>query len=189
IARNGAAETFRVLGHARRELQTRHESSGLFADFDAAPKSDVALDRIGGFLGLGIVPGGVLIRLLTDLNVVITCQPFPRAGRVGIARSEEFFFDRVGGKIMIALDDDGAIGFRQNRILPRGFHAHVLHRSCLVISRRSETWRTHKDNGPDTSCGNWVGPDRPRWPKTRLSARSACRQKNPRSIPDNGSYT
>src|ERR1044071_2009654 len=95
---------------------------GLLVDFDAAPKGDVTLDRTGGVLGLGIKPRSILVYLTADVDMIITRQPLPRAGRMGVAGTKKFLLDRIRWKVVIAFDDDRALGLRQDRILPDSFH-------------------------------------------------------------------
>src|SRR6266508_851132 len=94
----------------------------LFVHLHAAPKSDVIFDLLSRILRLRIVPSGILIRFLADLDVIVTRKSLPRTGAVRIARLEKFPLDGIRRKIMIALDDNRFIGFRQQRILPNGFH-------------------------------------------------------------------
>ena len=53
---------------------------------------------------------------------------------------------------MIALYDNGLIGFGNDRIFPGRLHETPLFRLQAPNSIRSETLRTHKNNEPDTNC-------------------------------------
>src|SRR4051812_15752151 len=67
-------------------------------DGDPAPERDVVLDLLGGLLRRRIVPGGVLVDLITDYDVVIARGPLPSAHGVRVARPQVLAVTLDGGK-------------------------------------------------------------------------------------------
>jgi hypothetical protein len=67
------------------------------------------LDRFGRLFRLRIVPGGILIGPVADLEVVVARDALPRTRGVRVAWSKIFSLDRIRRKIVIALYDNGLI--------------------------------------------------------------------------------
>ncbi len=76
-----------LLIEAQRKLRVFHceadvrqsERAHHLSDLHAFPESDAAFDVIGGFLGVGIIPGGVRIAFAVDFDVVVLRGAFPSA--------------------------------------------------------------------------------------------------------------
>src|SRR5215813_12593544 len=102
-----------------RSLNRRHSS--LFYNH-AFPKREVIFDVLRGLFRIRIVPCRVLVHFSVDDDVVITRRALPRADRVGVARLETFFVDRVRREIVIAFDDDGFVTFGDYCAVPNRFH-------------------------------------------------------------------
>ena len=94
----------------------------LLAHFDAAPECNKPFDLSGGLFRFRIVPSGVWVGFVADLQVVIVCGALPVTGALRIARRKVFRLDRVRRKVVITLDDDGLVGFGYDRIFPNRFH-------------------------------------------------------------------
>ena len=130
------------------------ESKELRYNFHAAPESDMIFDRFGRFFRLGVVPGGILIGSITDPNMIVARDALPRTCGVGLAWSQILPLDRIRRKIVIALYDNGLIGFGNDRIFPGRFHEILSFDYEQPNSIRSETSRTRKNNEPDTNCAS-----------------------------------
>src|SRR6516165_4314332 len=98
------------------------KNKDLWNNLYAAPEGDIILNRVSRLLRRGIVPGGVLIGSIAYPDVVVTCDAFPRTGAMGFAWKKIFALDRIRRKIVIALDDNGLIGFGNDGIFPGRFH-------------------------------------------------------------------
>src|SRR5437879_4096199 len=85
---------------------------------DAFPERDVTGDLLRRVARGRIVPGRVLVYLPADVDVVVARRALPRADRVRLARLEELFADRVGRKIVIALDDDRLVRLGEDGVVP-----------------------------------------------------------------------
>src|SRR5262249_45418855 len=86
-------------------LTSRADERSSGVDADAAPERDVILDLVRRFLGLGVVPGGVLVGLALHHHVEVARGPFPWAGRVRRAVVKVVARDRVGREVVVPLDD------------------------------------------------------------------------------------
>src|SRR4029453_13984597 len=96
--------------------------SELLGDFHAAPEGDMIFDRFHRFFRLRVIPSRILIGSITDPNMVVACDALPRTCAVSVAWSQIFPLDRIRGKIVIALYDNGLIGFGNDRIFPGRLH-------------------------------------------------------------------
>src|SRR5205823_13850408 len=70
----------------------------------AFPEGDVTLDVRGRRLRLRVIPGGVLVHLAADRDIVVAGRPLPAADRVRGAVAQVLAADRLGREIMVALD-------------------------------------------------------------------------------------
>src|SRR5205085_368554 len=71
-------------------------------------------------LRLGIVPGGVLVALPVDKDIVVAGHALPRARRVMAALAEELLAQRLRREVMVALDHNGLVAFGQHGVIPDG---------------------------------------------------------------------
>lgn len=78
-------------------------------DFDTFPEGDVALDVVRGFLGVRVVPCGVLVLVAIDDDGVVRGNTFPTAGRVSTGVFEELLLDRIRREIVIVFHHDGFV--------------------------------------------------------------------------------
>src|SRR2546428_12158479 len=84
---------------------------GLGLPLDAFPEGDIASDVLGGILGRGVIPGGVLVDHPVHFHVIVAGLALPRVGREHGAWFEVLMFDRIGREILIAFDDDASLAF------------------------------------------------------------------------------
>src|SRR5690242_15958191 len=112
--------------HARPLFPHLKKKYALSFDRNALPKRHMVGNLSGRRLRRGIVPGGVLIDLSPDLNVVIAGFAFPWASRMRLARFEIFAFDGIGRKVTIILHRLATVAFRENRSIPDGFRHGIL---------------------------------------------------------------
>jgi hypothetical protein len=73
-------------------------------NFHSLPECDVILDILCCIFRHRIKPGGILVDLTANDNVVIARRSLPTTNRMGFARLEEFFPDRVVREILVAFD-------------------------------------------------------------------------------------
>src|SRR2546425_1703669 len=99
---------------------------GLGLHLDAFPEGDIASDVLGGVLGRGVIPGGVLVDLAVYFHVIVTGLALPRAGRVRCARFEVLTFDRIGREVVIAFDDLALVAFGEHGPVPDCFCHGIL---------------------------------------------------------------
>src|SRR6266508_4629990 len=97
-------------------------SPRLRAYLHAAPKGDVIFNLLSSLLRFRVIPGSILIHFFVDLNVIVAGKPFPGASALFFARAKIFLLDRLRREVMISLNDDRLVRFRQQRIFPSGFH-------------------------------------------------------------------
>src|SRR5260370_22595175 len=82
------------------------------------PEGGPARDAFCRWAGVGVVPGGVSVDLVTDNDVVVAGHPLPVAGRVAIAGANVLLADVVKREVLIALDNDSGRAVRQNSVVP-----------------------------------------------------------------------
>src|ERR1044071_21036 len=99
-------------------IMVKRKRQRLIPDLYAPPERNVVLDLLGGFFGLGIIPRGILIGVITNSDMIVAGKAFPRAGGVFLALLKVLFFDRIGREVMIPLDHDGLIRLSQYRVFP-----------------------------------------------------------------------
>ena len=78
------------------------------------------LGRCG--FGIGIVPGGILVDLPIDDNVVVARFAFPWASGKRCALLKIFSLDRLRREIVVAFDDYRIGALRQNSVVPGRRH-------------------------------------------------------------------
>src|SRR5690606_8114647 len=89
---------------------------------DPVPEGDAALYRCGRLLRFGVVPGGVLVDLSIDDDIVVAGVALPGAMAVRTAGPEVLLPDRIWREVVIAFDDDRIVALGQDRIFPGGLH-------------------------------------------------------------------
>src|SRR5260370_39342415 len=82
------------------------------------PEGNPARDAFCGGAGVGVVPGCVLVDLVTDNDVVVAGHPLPVAGRVGVAGAKGILANVNEREVLIALDDDCVRAFRPHSVVP-----------------------------------------------------------------------
>src|SRR5260370_15397837 len=82
------------------------------------PEGNPARDAFRGWAGVGVVPRGVSVDLVTDNDVVVAGQPLPVAGRVAAAGANVLLAHVSKREVLIALDNDGVRAFRQHSVVP-----------------------------------------------------------------------
>src|SRR5260370_26124206 len=82
------------------------------------PEGHPARDAFCGWAGVGVVPGGVSVDLVTDNDVVVAGHPLPVAGRVAVAGANVLLADVAKRGVLISLDDDCVRPFRQHSVVP-----------------------------------------------------------------------
>src|SRR5260370_5008334 len=82
------------------------------------PEGNPARDAVCGGAGVRVVPGGVLVDLVSDNDVVVAGHPLPVAGRVAVAGAKVILANVNKREVLIALDDDCVRAFRQHSVLP-----------------------------------------------------------------------
>src|ERR1700709_616533 len=92
-------------------------------DLHAFPERNAVADIGGGFLGLGGIPGRVFVARAVHLQAVVMRLALPGAATGQGARLEQVPVETAGGEIGIALDGHDVVAFRENRVVPGGFHA------------------------------------------------------------------
>src|SRR6476619_2453899 len=103
-------------------FRTSTDRKLLLANFHAVPKRHIVFDGLGGLFGFGIKPCGIGINFSADVNVVITGEPLPRAGRMRLTSVKEIFLDRIRWKVMVAFDHLGVSRLSQHGVFPDRFH-------------------------------------------------------------------
>src|SRR4051812_34832427 len=96
------------LGEGEKKLFYRH----------ALPEGVTALDLGCGGLGIGVEPDGIGVALAVDKETLVARHALPRTIGVGVAGFEQRRIDAVGREIMVALDDDGIVGFSDDGSVP-----------------------------------------------------------------------
>src|SRR5271166_4463435 len=89
--------------------------------FHSLPECDIPLDLPGRRLRIRVIPRRIRVFLALHLDIVITGRPFPRAHGVGRTSFEMFRLDRIGRKILVALNFHALIGLREYRAFPDCF--------------------------------------------------------------------
>src|SRR5712692_3558122 len=95
--------------------------SGLSLDrfhFDTTPEGNPARDAFCSWTGVGVVPGGVSVDLVTDNDVVVAGHHLPVAGRVAVAGANVLLAHVSKREVLIAFDNDCVRAFRQNSVVP-----------------------------------------------------------------------
>src|SRR5262245_49502007 len=92
----------------------------------AAPKGDVPGDVLGGGLWRWVVPGRIFVGLTIHDDVVVARCALPGAHGMSVALAEELALDRVGRKVLIALDDFASVTFRHHGTVPCCFGHGIL---------------------------------------------------------------
>src|SRR5713101_645215 len=82
------------------------------------PEGHPARDAFCGWAGVGVVPGGVSVDLVTDNDVVVAGHPLPVAGRVAVAGANVLLAHVSKREVLIAFDNDCVRAFRQNSVVP-----------------------------------------------------------------------
>src|SRR5713226_5892814 len=82
------------------------------------PEGNPARDAFRGWTGVGVVPDGVSVDLVTDNDVVVAGHPLPVAGRVVVAGANVLLAHVSKREVLIALDNDCVRAFRQNSVVP-----------------------------------------------------------------------
>src|SRR5690349_13083915 len=102
-----------------------------FGDLHVLPERHPVGDLLGGVLGLGVVPDGVLALRAVQLQGVVGGGALPGADGVGARGAHDVVAQRLAREVVVALDDDGVVALGDHRSVPDGLHG-VL----LFVSRR-----------------------------------------------------
>ena len=94
----------------------------LVCHLNAFPKSHMIFDLPGCFTWIRVILGSVFVHLAIDDDIVVAGFAFPRANRVGIARSKVFGFDGGGREVVIVFHHNRSIALGKNRTIPYCFH-------------------------------------------------------------------
>src|SRR5690242_20701682 len=95
-----------------------HELSLDRLNLYATPEGNSALDLVGRWTRVRVVPGGVFVRVVTNDHVVIAGHTLPVASRVSFSWAQILPTDIGQGKVLIALDGHGVGAFRQDGVVP-----------------------------------------------------------------------
>src|SRR5260370_38627786 len=78
-------------------------------DLYTFPKRNSASDFFRRGLGLGVIPGGIVVAHSIHFDMVIISGSLPGANGSVVARLEKFFLHRPGRKILMSLHDGASI--------------------------------------------------------------------------------
>ena len=108
-------------GKKRLKKTARREGS-LFPDLHTFPEGDITSNLLGGFLWLGVNPGGIPVGVFPHAQGILTGRSFPGTDAGFLAVNQIFIFDRLRRKIVIPFDENGLIRFGNDLFIPDGFH-------------------------------------------------------------------
>ena len=108
-------------------------------DLHALPERHVIFDVGGRGLGLRIIPGGILVGLAVNDDVIVVRDAFPRTDSGVIAWTEAFLPDATGGEILVPFHLFGVTAFSQGSVVPGRF--------CHALKMRLEAEVSHEFSG------------------------------------------
>ena len=94
-------------------------------DLNAPPKCYAAGDLFGGVFGIPVIPGGIVVFSVIDVQRVIVGGTFPWTDGGFVAGLQVRLIDRVQGKVMIALYNYCVVGLGYHFVFPDCFHGWV----------------------------------------------------------------
>jgi hypothetical protein len=94
----------------------------LWNDLHAPPEWNATLDLFGGILGTRVTPCGIRIFGAVTTQRVIVGGAFPWTESGFPGGVQERLFNGIQREIVIAFDNHGVVGLRNDLIIPNGFH-------------------------------------------------------------------
>src|SRR6516162_4655509 len=118
----------------RRDL---HRLRPLRLDRYALPEGNVASDGLSGGEWIGVVPGGILVRLAVHYHVVIAGLAFPGTCGVRTAGAEIFLPDGLRREVVVALHHNCLLALGDHGPIPDSLrHGPLLTVCASAILRR-----------------------------------------------------
>src|SRR5258708_2063302 len=98
------------------------------------PKRDSASDFFRRGLGLGVIPGRIVVAHAIHFDMIIICGSLPGTNGSVVARLEKFFLHRPSRKILIPLHDGASIALCNDLAGPDRLWHNKFPQSSLLLS-------------------------------------------------------
>ena len=107
------------------------------SDNDTMPERNTIFNVFSGFFRLWIKPRRVGVNTTFDNDIEITRLPFPKTDRMVIAWTKMFLLQSGAREVVISLNNNGVIAFRNHHVLPNCLHDNFPENDELLFLCRS----------------------------------------------------